>query len=71
MARSGPPNFEFPFHRDNYYTLGAYLPNRRWDEGQWIYYGDLHERDVAWAVMVAEREARQVQEIGRSEKKTV
>ena len=74
LARSGPPNFEFPFHRDNYYTLGAYLPNRRWDEGSWIYYGgELHERDVAWAVVVAEREARQVQvkEAGKSEMKMV
>lgn len=60
MQRSGPPSFEFPFTRDNYYTLASYLPNRRWDEGKWIYYGDLHERDVAWAKMVADREAQQM-----------
>ncbi len=61
MQRSGPPSFEFPFTRDNYYTLVSYLPNRRWDEGGWIYYGDLHERDVAWAKMVAERQSLQTQ----------
>lgn len=56
LERSGPPNFEFPYHRDNYYTLVAYLPNRRWKDGCWIYYGDLHERDLEWAIRMAERE---------------
>jgi hypothetical protein len=55
--RSGPPSYEFPFHRDKYYTLGAHLPNRRWDEGKWIYYGDLHDTDIAWTMRTAEREA--------------
>lgn len=38
--RSGPPSYEFPYHRDNYYLLEAYLPNRRWDKEQrkWFYY---------------------------------
>lgn len=55
LTRSGPPSFEFPFTRDNYYMLLSYLPNRRWvtlegeNQGSWIYYGALHENDLAWA----------------------
>lgn len=52
LQRSGPPSFEFPFTRDNYYMLLSYLPNRRWvsqEDGKWLYYGALHETDVAWA----------------------
>lgn len=57
LQRSGPPSFEFPFTRDNYYTLVTYLPNRRWDEGNWVYYGEMmHERDIAWAKWVYDRE---------------
>lgn len=63
MQRSGPPSFEFPFSRDNYYTLVSYLPNRRWDEGKWIYYGDLHERDVFWAKTVEDRAAQLTQRV--------
>ena len=47
---------DFPFHRDSYYMLEAYLPNRGWNsEGNgWIYMpATQHERDVefvkAWA----------------------
>jgi hypothetical protein len=60
LNRSGPPSFEFPFTRDNYYMLLSYLPNRRWvsleGEGSWIYYGALHENDLAWAERIHERE---------------
>ena len=58
LQRSGPPSLEFPFSRDNYYTLLSYLPNRRWvtleQGGYWLYYGALHENDVAWAARLHE-----------------
>ena len=49
--RHGPPSYEFPYHRDNYYMLESYLPNRRWDKEKqtWLYYPDSqHERDLEW-----------------------
>jgi hypothetical protein len=51
LARKGPPSYEFPYHRDNYYNLEAYVPNRKWsrEEGCWKYYaGTQHERDLEW-----------------------
>lgn len=51
LERDGRPSFEIPFHRDNYYSLLAYVPNRKWDKEQhkWMYYGGLgHERDLEW-----------------------
>lgn len=51
LERSGPPSFELPWHRDNYYNLEAYVPNRKWSkEGEkWLYYVDgLHEKDLQW-----------------------
>ena len=51
LARKGPPSYEFPFHRDNYYNLEAYVPNRKWssEEGCWKYYaGAQHGRDLEW-----------------------
>jgi hypothetical protein len=51
LSRNGPPSYEFPFHRDNYYNLEAYVPNRKWsrEEGCWKYYaGTQHERDLVW-----------------------
>ncbi|KAF1971199.1 hypothetical protein BU23DRAFT_556214 [Bimuria novae-zelandiae CBS 107.79] len=42
---------EFPYHRDIYYLLEAYLPNRYWKEGRWIYGTTIdHERDLAYAL---------------------
>ncbi|TVY91740.1 hypothetical protein LAWI1_G004101 [Lachnellula willkommii] len=56
LERSGPPSLDFPFHRDNYYMLEAYLPNRGWNKEveEWRYMpASQHERDVefvkAWA----------------------
>ena len=49
LERMGPPSYEFPWHRDNYYGLEAYVPNRKWSKEQekWLYYADgLHERDL-------------------------
>ncbi|KAF2166278.1 hypothetical protein M409DRAFT_23470 [Zasmidium cellare ATCC 36951] len=54
LERSGPPSYEFPFHRDNYYSLEAYVPNRKWDrEDQvWLYAspGKPHDNDLSWVV---------------------
>ena len=47
------PQYEFPWHRDNYYALEAYIPNRKWskEHEKWVYYaGDLHQRDLQWAI---------------------
>lgn len=49
LKRSGPPTLDFPFHRDNYYMLEAYAPNRGWNEesGTWRYMPkEQHEKDV-------------------------
>jgi hypothetical protein len=56
LERSGPPSLDFPFHRDNYYMLEAYMPNRGWnaEAERWMYLPMWHERDVefvkAWKV---------------------
>lgn len=65
LGRSGPPSYEFPYHRDKYYTLGAYLPNRRWEDDTWLYYGDLHNTDIAWTKRNAEREAALAEEMAQ------
>jgi hypothetical protein len=49
LERSGPPSLDFPFHRDNYYMLEAYLPNRGWNSeaNEWRYWpASQHDRDV-------------------------
>jgi hypothetical protein len=48
LDRSGPPTADFPFHRDNYYLLESYFPNRGWSEEQkWVYVpASQHDRDV-------------------------
>ncbi|QIX00293.1 hypothetical protein AMS68_005810 [Peltaster fructicola] len=56
LEKNGPPSYEFPYHRDNYYGLEVYLPNRKWskEKKQWLYYlfhGRQHEQDVGWAVL--------------------
>lgn len=51
LERNGPNSYEFPWHRDNYYGLEAYVPNRKWSKEQerWIYYAQgLHEKDLQW-----------------------
>ncbi|KAK0909886.1 hypothetical protein LTR57_016148 [Friedmanniomyces endolithicus] len=45
------PSYDVPFNRDNYYSLLAYIPNRKWstDERKWLYYArGAHERDLEW-----------------------
>ncbi|KAI9692814.1 MAG: hypothetical protein M1822_004808 [Bathelium mastoideum] len=58
LNRKGPSSYEFPYHRDNYYMLKSYLPNRRWEkeERRWLYYPDSqHERDLEWIKRQATR----------------
>ena len=46
------PSYDVPFNRDNYYSLLAYAPNRKWskDERRWLYYArGAHERDLEWS----------------------
>jgi hypothetical protein len=53
LSRSGPPTVDFPFHRDNYYMLESYLPNRGWngEEGRWMYMPETqHDTDVGMVV---------------------
>ncbi|KAL7619765.1 hypothetical protein AAE478_010307 [Parahypoxylon ruwenzoriense] len=58
LERSGPPSLDFPFHRDNYYMLEAYLPNRGWNavSMRWMYLpADQHDRDIEFISKWAER----------------
>lgn len=51
LENSGPPSYELPWHRDKYYDLEAYIPNRKWSKEQkkWLYYAEgLHDRDLQW-----------------------
>ncbi|KXX82003.1 hypothetical protein MMYC01_201518 [Madurella mycetomatis] len=53
LERGGPPTVEFPYHRDNYYMLEAFLPNRSWltEEQRWAYLpAEQHDKDVEIAV---------------------
>ncbi|RKU41476.1 hypothetical protein DL546_004223 [Coniochaeta pulveracea] len=53
LSRSGPPTVDFPFHRDNYYMLESYLPNRGWngEEARWMYMpASQHDTDVGMVV---------------------
>ncbi|KAJ1324077.1 F-box-like domain-containing protein [Microdochium nivale] len=57
LSRIGPPSFELPFRRDNYYMLGAYVPNRSWNKvyNEWRYLPeDQHKRDLVWVYRRAE-----------------
>ncbi|KAH9207568.1 hypothetical protein DL95DRAFT_395962 [Leptodontidium sp. 2 PMI_412] len=65
LERSGPPSLDFPFHRDNYYMLEAYLPNRGWNAeiSEWRYMpASQHDRDIefvkSWAKRKLEAAAR-------------
>ncbi|EUC44565.1 hypothetical protein COCMIDRAFT_98008 [Bipolaris oryzae ATCC 44560] len=49
LAKHGPPSLEFPYQRDEYYMLEAYLPNRWWKKAgnYWFYtIAGQHERDL-------------------------
>ncbi|KAI1112849.1 hypothetical protein F5Y14DRAFT_419728 [Nemania sp. NC0429] len=62
LARSGPPSFDIPYHRDNYYLLETFMPNRCWsnDQSRWLHIpAEQHDRDVEFVVQWAERRAKQ------------
>lgn len=53
LEAQGPSTLDFPFNRDNYYMLEAFLPNRSWIAhlGRWGYLpADQHDKDVEVAV---------------------
>jgi hypothetical protein len=58
LFKHGPPSLEFPYHRDEYYMLEAYLPNRWWRKAQgcWIYtIQGSHDRDLELVQRLANR----------------
>lgn len=53
LERRGPPSYQPIFMRDNYYSVEAFVPNRKWDKDErvWKYYSRWpkpHEYDLAW-----------------------
>jgi hypothetical protein len=55
LEGSGPPSYQPIYMRDNYYSVEAFVPNRKWDKEQqtWHYYAKWpkpHENDLAWLV---------------------
>ncbi|KAI0096769.1 hypothetical protein GGR51DRAFT_542790 [Nemania sp. FL0031] len=68
LARSGPPSFDIPYHRDNYYLLETFMPNRSWSQDfyRWLYVpAEQHDRDIEFVVMWAERRKRAEQQAER------
>ncbi|KAF2134174.1 hypothetical protein P153DRAFT_106365 [Dothidotthia symphoricarpi CBS 119687] len=58
LVKHGPPSLEFPYQRDEYYMLEAYLPNRWWKkfEGKWVYtIIGQHERDLELVQRLSKR----------------
>ncbi|KAI0968321.1 hypothetical protein F4678DRAFT_442708 [Xylaria arbuscula] len=61
LTRSGPPSLDFPYHRDNYYLLETFVPNRSWSQDlfRWLYVpAEQHDRDIEFVVMWVERRRR-------------
>ncbi|KAI1340638.1 hypothetical protein F5Y15DRAFT_46744 [Xylariaceae sp. FL0016] len=59
LSRSGPASYDVPYHRDNYYMLEAYVPNRGWSEDihKWLYLpADQHDRDIDYLRHWTERQ---------------
>ncbi|RVX68802.1 hypothetical protein B0A52_07688 [Exophiala mesophila] len=55
LERSGPPSYEPIYMRDNYYSIEAFIPNRKWDKTEqvWKYYSKWpkpHEESLNWLV---------------------
>ena len=55
LERSGPPSYQPIYMRDNYYSVEAFVPNRKWDkeEQRWHYYSKWpkpHLNDLMWVV---------------------
>jgi hypothetical protein len=63
LNRAGPANLDFPFHRDNYYMLEAYLPNRGWhrETESWTYLpAEQHETDLEITLRWASRSKMEI-----------
>ena len=60
LERSGPPSTVIPYHRDIYYNLEAYVPNRGWskEKQKWWYGRAPHENDLQWIVSKFEPDRR-------------
>ena len=55
LERGGPPSYQPIYMRDNYYSVEAFVPNRKWDkeEQKWHYYSkwpNPHLNDLSWVV---------------------
>jgi hypothetical protein len=53
LERSGPPNYQPIYMRDQYYSVEAFIPNRKWDKQKqkWLYYAawpTSHLNDLNW-----------------------
>ena len=53
LERSGPPSYQPIYMRDNYYTVEAFVPNRKWqkEEQVWKFYSkwpNPHLNDLTW-----------------------
>ncbi|PVH75181.1 hypothetical protein DL98DRAFT_14702 [Cadophora sp. DSE1049] len=69
LERSGPPSMDFPFHRDNYYMLEAYLPNRGWnaEASEWRYMpASQHDRDLEFVKSWAKRRLASTEVAGKA-----
>ncbi|KAJ4984642.1 F-box domain-containing protein [Stagonosporopsis vannaccii] len=58
LSKQGPPSLEFPYQRDEYYMLEAYLPNRWWKkaEKRWVYImAGQHDNDLKLVQHFAKR----------------
>ncbi|TPX18787.1 uncharacterized protein E0L32_011536 [Thyridium curvatum] len=71
LEASGPPTLDFPFHRDNYYMLEAYMPGRSWngDEQRWMYMpAEQHNVDLKVVVRFARwKESEEAKKVRDSE----
>ncbi|KAI2616784.1 hypothetical protein GGR54DRAFT_641376 [Hypoxylon sp. NC1633] len=66
LERSGPPSVDLPFHRDDYYLLEAYLPNRCWmkEQGKYLYVpAEQHDMDVRYMIRWAESRHKAATEV--------
>ncbi|CZT23286.1 uncharacterized protein RCC_08997 [Ramularia collo-cygni] len=74
LERSGPPTLDFPFHRDRYHYIEAYVPNRGWSklQGRWMYqYASprkVHESDLEWTMKYYKPDPAPVTDHGDLEK---
>ncbi|KAH9904441.1 hypothetical protein F4778DRAFT_62523 [Xylariomycetidae sp. FL2044] len=58
LERGGPPSVDFPHHRDLYYLLEAYVPNRGWSRecDRWLYLpAEQHDKDIEYVLLWAKK----------------